>query len=356
MGFINMLKISPESGAMVCDEESWYLRMRRTFFTVPLFFLVDPDYAKRHGLDAVYAGIGTPNYQAELARRTKARIAGRADSKRPVVSLDEVGAILVDEMNGLTRWWIDNALRFTFGFDLADYERGHAEREDGKLEIACEGVKKSVDALVAGKKIPGQHKENHGLLMGYDAAHGFNAFNVKAEVGVLSQLSAGFEALGTGKYTACGVLAKFLNRHHLDRRRAGIDRRRAVLELYRASADAATYVNESGGTLHFVHLDRAAKSRVHVYHHRSKLAEEAARLFDAGELAEEAALDLLDLALFKGAPVDAAEEAMFRACKDPARARLLLRGYKDDEALAAAAPEAAGRAALPSRARGKRGA
>lgn len=355
MGFINMLKISPESGAMVCDEESWYLRMRRTFHTVPLFFLVEPDYAAKHGLDAVYAGIGTPNYQAELARRVRGRIAERAGSKRPVAELDEVGRILADEMNGLTRWWTDNALRFTFGFDLSDYERGYAEREGGKLEIGAEGVRKAVDGLVAGKRIPGQHKENHGLLMGYDAAHGFNAFNVKGEIGVLSQLSAGFEALGTGKYTACGVLAKYLNRHHLTKRRAGLDERRAVLELYRASAEAVTYVNESGGTLHFVYLDRENRRRVHVYHHRSKLAEETARLFDAGELAECAALDLLDLALFKNAPVDAAEEALFSACKDPARARLLLRGYKDDETLREVPPEDDEKPA-PRRARGKRGA
>lgn len=351
-----MLKFGPECGAMICDEESWHLRMRRTFFTVPVFFLVEPGYAARHGLDAVYGGIGTPNYQAELARRTRAAIEARSAGKNPVVTLDEVGSILADEMNGLTRWWTDNALRFAFGFTLDDVNRGYAERGEGRLEIAQEAVRKSAETIASGKRIPGQHKENHGLLMGYDAAHGFNAFNVKAEIGVLSQLSAGFEALGTGKYTACAVLAKYLNQIHLARRRAGTDPLRGSLELYRASADAATYVNESGGVLHYVLLDRRERRRVHVYHHRSKLAEETARLFDAGQISESDALPLLDSILFRDAPFEATETALLSACKDPGLARLLLRGYKADEALGEAVPEAADEPAPARRARGKRGA
>lgn len=349
-----MLKFGPDSGAMVCDEESWYLRMRRTFFTIPVFFLVPPDYAATHGLDAVYGGIGTPNYQAELARRVREEIARRAETKKPVVSFDEVGAILVDRMNELTRWWTDNALAFTYGFRLDDLHRGRFDRDGETVEIAQEAVRKGADALATGKRIPGQHKENHGLLMGYDAAHGFNAFNVKAEVGVLSQLSAGFEALGTGKYTACGVLAKYLNQIHLAKRRAGTDPLRGSLELYRASAEAAVYVNESGGVLHYVMLDRAARRRAHVYHHRSKLAEETARLFDAGQVSEGDALALLDALLFSDAPFEETERALLAACKDPALARLLLRGYKADGALPEAAPER-GEAAPAKRARAKRG-
>lgn len=352
MGFINMLRLGPDAGAMICDEESWFLRMRRTFFTVPVFFLVDPDGTAATGLEAVYAGIGTPNYQAELARRTRDRIRARADEKKPVTTLDEVGEILVEEMNRLTRWWADNHLRFSFGVTLDDYNRGYAEREEGRLEIAQEKVLKSIEAQIAGKKLPGQHKENHGLLMGYDAVHGFNGYNVKAEIGVLSQLSAGFEALGTGKYTACGVIAKHLNRVVLDRRRAGIDPLRAVLELYRASNECSTFVNESGGTLHFVYIDRAAKRRIHVYHHRSKLAEEIVKTLDFGLLAEADALQLIDSLLFRDAPIETTEAALFRLSSDAARARLLLRGYKDDERLAEAVPAPV--AVRPSR--GKRGA
>lgn len=354
MGFVNVLRLGPQAGILICDEETWHLRMRRNFFSDPVTFLVSPESARRNGLDALYAGVGTPGFQAELGRRTAARLQKLETCRQSVCNLKEVGNLLVDEMNNLTREWRDRQLRLRFGFTVADFRRGFYLRPDGKkVEIASEKVKTAVNQLLESDKLAGQHRHNHGILMGYDQ-DGFNAFTVKGELGVLSQLSAGWDALGTGRYNAFTVMSRYLNHVTLKNRRNGLERLPAVIQAIRAAIDTMDHVNESGGSLQILILDRETGVRIQLTQHRSRLAVETVRMLDAGLVESKDAAGILDALLYTKKSTESLELIWRQKLKNPLRAQLLLRGWKFDAELEEIIQQAdPGRRPTGKRSRGK---
>lgn len=337
MGFVACLRFSDAGGALLGDEESWHLRRNKTYVNDPVHALVDPADAERFGLDLVYAGAGTPGFHKMVVELARDRIAESLKKAPKTAGLLKLARLVNECVAEVHRAWRNNRLKLYFDFTIDDLTRGSFKADGKAVEIASDEVKKKARKIVNTNEDGGYHGKNHALLIGYDA-RGFNMFCLKAELGVLSYVSTGFDVLGKGVY---GSAAKFRDRLEnlpLKTRRAGLDRRDGLHTLLTAALGASEYYNEAGGNFHIALIDRGGKSaaarRIEVRDARARLAREIVWAELHGFVPREASLDLLDGLVFGNEALEAAEKALFAATPNPAHLELGLRGYKLDGELA----------------------
>ena len=183
-------------------------------------------------------------------------------------------------------------------------------------------------------------------VFGFDPLYGITAFYLSPENSICGYVHEGFDCVGTGKYASGLSLGMDFKAKTLMMRQAGYDPVEGVFELLVASLLGVDHFKETGGTLHMVLLDAKAKSRAgryrEIFDEPARLCAEAVRGHMDGLLGREAALDVIERVVFKGEAIDRVEKDMFEASPDPTAFRLVLRGYKKNEAVECSARSRAG--------------
>ncbi len=342
MAVINSLAFDRNSGAVVADEEYWFLRRRKSFFADSIHALMPDEAAQELGMEAVYGGVGYPSFHCEVvqsARKELSRIWSewkeKGEKTPPFDTVEAVGRKVVEAIQKTIRRRVDEKLRFYYGFGTDDFIKGTFTADGKKHDIKQEKVKGYAKAVIEYTEKSPMIKtiyDNVSMIMGYDRKRGLSQYHVKAENCVLSLVSGRFESIGKGKYASAMVLTHFLGNKTLAERIEGIDPVDGVVELIKATLSAHEYFQEAGGGMNMTLVDGSMKKREDrirtVADNEMKLASETVRALGAGLIARKDALGIVDRLVFQGASADQCEDMLFKAAKDGKRLEFLLRGYK----------------------------
>jgi len=344
MALITALRFSPSSGALAIDQESWFLRRRKTFFTDCLYQML-PESLTDRGIDLMYAGIGSPSFHYEVVTHCREQISEKyADNgqierllaaPRPIFSLSRE---VLHCFQQTSRTRVDNRLDFLYGFKSSDFVQGHFDFKEGsqsqQIPIQQDVVKKRAEQILTGKESMGYGDltvPNVACLAGIDPTLGFSGFTIKEKDGVLSFHSCGFEALGSGRYAAASEFAGFLNGLCLDDRREGCGFINGLIALCSAQIKACATYGQVGGTMRLVILDGAGKNSSEqlkfISGQKALLLTEMVKTYLFGMIEREK-LEKLIVELLDSDSVDAVEDRFFSSVKDFSMVEKMLRGYK----------------------------
>lgn len=339
MATINMLRFNDHSGAIMSDEESWHLRMRRTYFGDNIHLLLPESTADGNGVELIYGGVGRPSFDFEVVQRCSREFEALSGSEPGSTELKSVGGMaskVLEIRRLLMRRRIDDRLKFLYGFDSDELNKGSFSRDGVTYEIKQEEVRSSALKTATFKDNNPQVRNiyrNHAVVMGYDKEDGLTAYCLKGEDSVLSFVSGGYECLGSGKYASGMSFARYLNNKTLAQRREGFDKVEGIVELITASLDAQKFARV-GGVFSIVYLNGSGATRkeriTELDSIASRLACETVTLYRAGFLSREDTYRFIDDLVFGALEPESLEDDILGKVTDPKTVRLFLRGYKTD--------------------------
>jgi len=339
MATVTMLRFNDHSGAIMSDEESWHLRMRRTYFGDNIHLLLPESSADKNNVEVIYGGVGNPSFDNEVVQRCRSEFAATAKSDPGSAELKSIGQMaskVLKIRHRLIRRRIDDRLRFLYGFNSDELNQGSFSRDGVTYEIKQEDVRSSALKTATFKDNTPQVKKiykNHAVVLGYDKEDGFTAYCLKGEDSVLSFVSGGYECLGSGKYASGMSFARYLNNKTLAQRREGFDRVEGIEEVITASLEAQKFARV-GGVFSLVYLNGKGATRseriIELDSIGSRLACETVTLFRAGFLPRDDTYRFLDDLVFGAKEPERIEDDILKNVSDPKTVRLFLRGYKTD--------------------------
>ncbi|MBN1297035.1 hypothetical protein JXA80_09655 [bacterium] len=337
MAIVTSLQFSPTSGAIMCDEEYWYLRRRRSFFLDNFWNVIPPDISDELNIYAGYGGWGHPGFHEEVIdrARTAIRRVWKEGKKSDLTDLEAVAMIIRKAMEETRRQKIDDMLKYLYGFNLNELNQGFFEENGEKVEIKQEAVVEAAKGIATFKtqnNLTTPIFKNKCVFAGYDPVWGFRGWHINAENTVCSLISGGFEAIGAGLYGAGIEFSRIMNRLTLDQRRKGFDRVWGVIALFEATLNAWEHFHEVGGGLHMILIDGTAMKKSERYReitdHPMHLAKEMVTAVRFGLSSYDSIYPLMNDLIFNHADVKKTETKFIDGAADPSTLKKLLRGYK----------------------------
>jgi hypothetical protein len=345
MAIVNAIKFDRYSGAMISDEEYWFLRRRRSYFSDCIHPLLSEEISDKYNLEAIYGGTGYPQFHFEVVEKARRRLKGLkpgdvAKGSKNVTfdSVENVGKLTLEIIHQVAQKYVNNHLKFVYGFTIDDFNRGYFVDNDQKYEIKQDVVKENVKKIINGSaKDPLKTKvyDNRGILIGCDQESGFMLFYYDIEKLVMAFTSGGYEAIGIGKYAAGMTFADLTKKKFLKERREGFGKVEGMIELIMAAVASEKYYHEVGGYFPIMILDGRGKKHsdrlIELNDDRAKLSAEVVFSYRERQIVREDANYLIDNLVFQNMPVDDAEEELFKRAKCSKELELRLRGYKFGE-------------------------
>ncbi len=341
MAVVTALQFSPVSGAMICDEEYWYLRRRRSYFTDNIRNLIPEDVADALGIQAAYGGYGHPGFHEEVIRRTREKITkifqdSTGDKAAGQLGdIENIAMIVRQAMQDTRRRKVDDMLKYLYGFNMDELNQGVFEENGTKYDIKQENVVTDAKKIVTYEKKTGLTDpifKNKAVVIGYDRSFGYRGFHVNAENTVCSLISGGFEAIGAGLYGAGVEFSRIMNRLTLDERRNGFDRVWGVIALIEATLKAYDHFHEVGGGLNFIYINGEASSAadryIELHDNVTRLAHEMVKTAQYSLVGYAQIYPLINDLIFNRVDRRKVEKKFFQSVKDQKSLNKLLRGYK----------------------------
>ncbi len=344
MAVVCALRFDDKSGAVVTDEEYWYLRRRKSYFADNIHNLLTDEIAAALKMEAVYASYGYPAFHHVVVQETRKHIQelfkrGPSHWKEgeSLRDIRQIGLILLGHIHAEIRRRVNDTLKLLYGFTREDFTRGFFEENSRKYEINQEGIKDKARKLMtfSDKNAAMKHVfENKGVLMGYDQEHGISAYHYNSEKGIMAHISGGFETIGRGDYASGMEFARFINSKYLDKRRKGWDRTEGLVQTLKATMRAGEYFHEAGGCVSIALIDADEKKQEKRYRDitddRARLLMEIVKGYDWNLIEKEDAYELVAEVAYRDGDIDGTEARMFQVSKNEILLKRLLRGYKLD--------------------------
>ncbi|MCK5685817.1 hypothetical protein KAJ27_16915 [bacterium] len=338
MGIVNILKFDEYAGAIITDEEDNF-QVRRTFFRDNLYRLIDQDIAKKLNIEVIYGGVGDASLHHEIyesvAREIRQDFKAKKKKKSSYKTVEAVGRLVIKSMNVALKRKANNRLRYLFGFNADDLNRGYFIKDGQKYEIKQEKIiKKALKISTKNEEAAARRgaSEDHSLIIGFDSENKLCMYNIKAECSVLSHVSGGFDTVGTGKYASGLSFAKCVGRKEQKVRNSGMDHAEGMVELILSAIYAAEYCTFIGGLFHISYLngEKMGEKVVEYDELHVKLATEIVHALHARLIDRPTSIKLIRDLMFKGVKLDSVESALYSSAQDPMKLDTYLRGYKLD--------------------------
>ncbi len=338
MALVNFLRFDSNRGAIISDEEYWNVHFRKRMHGDNLHPLLTPEQSEQTGVQAVYGSVGYPALHKETLVRTQRRIPeilnrAEADSTFRVKDLARAA---FDALIAVIRLRIDQKMKFFFGFDTDDLNRGFYLENDSKISIKTEVVREAARKLADQSQKDTLLKavlEAKAVVFGYDH-DGITGYHLSAENAIMGYIHEGFEAVGSGKYASGIVLGASMKSRNMQMRQSGYEIGQGLFELIDSAIIAGDHFREVGGTYNMVILDRTRGVRMpyrEVFDHQARLATEIVRACREGLLDRTIACNLLDRLIMREESSEPIEAELFRETTDPVRLHFVLRNYKLEE-------------------------
>ncbi len=345
MGMIAALRFNKTMGAIVSDEGMWNLRFRRKAYLDNIHRLLDDDIAEKTGIEIAYGGSGYPSLHHEIVTKTRLKIRELWDSQwtdgqssPPFKTVEDISRITLQIMHQVIRRRIDLRLNFFYGFTSDDLLQGTFTTHDESIAIKQDAIKDRALKIAQGEEGGRLSKawfKSRATTFGYDSERGITGYYLDPEKGVMCYNHEGWDAFGAGKYASGLVMAQYLNRKPLQTRRNGIDPAEGILTLLNAGLTAVETFQETGGTIHIVLIDAAAKSPADQYREIfddvSVLACEITHAWRWQFITQVKAQHLIHDLIFNRTATPIIEKNLYQCIKNPGAFELALRGYKLDE-------------------------
>lgn len=170
---------------------------------------------------SVYAGVGFPSLHFEVVLKARKRL----EEEGIFGDLDKVSSVVEDIYQDVHGRFINDKLRFLFGFTRDELNRCEFEFMGKKYKINQDLVVKEAKKILKYQdKSDAYHRifDNEGLVMGYDKENGIRAYHISNE-GRSLDFAYPFDAIGPGKEIGTKIFADTNARMHLEERRRGFE-------------------------------------------------------------------------------------------------------------------------------------
>lgn len=345
MGFVSSLKFDRHSGAVLVNEEFMNIRIRRKMFLDAAQSLLTPEMADAWGIEAVYAGCGSPSVNQEIIDGTRTALATRfaatakgKDQTAAAPTVKDIGLMAGEVLQRLIHRDMDLKLHLFYGFTGDDLNRGSFSSDGSKFEIKQDKVKTKAHEILNNKYADRNtplYNDTRGHIFGFDPATGISAYHLDVTNGNVGFNMEAYECLGHGKYALETSMAKFLNNVTYPMRQRGYCRLLGIYELFTAALAAREAFHCTGGNLDIVYVDGSQATHAERYREfngeASRVAMHVVQAAETGYVTKKDAFELIDAALFEGRPRRQVEEDLFRRANNPRALDFVLRGYKVHE-------------------------
>lgn len=336
MSTVFMMKFNDEQGAMIADESTWHLSFkygyRRANYGDHVMPLLDAAGIQRHGIAAVYGGVGFPSLHFEVVENAQAAL--REDTDLVGSSLEQLSEVVFARYQQAHRRMIDDRLRFLFGINCNELNALSFNRNGRDFQINQETVIED-----AKKILHYQEKsdpmirifENTAAVMGYSEREGIQAYYLSSDHKGLDFAYA-LAVLGEGNQVASHIFGKIATTMDLPERRRGFSLVDGLAILLDVAANTARFQGKMGGYFQLALIDgrapTTAQKILEISDHRLKLATEIAMAHSWKLLSRPVALELIEGLILRDMPFDDAEQQLFSKASDSNMLRLGLMGYK----------------------------
>lgn len=332
MSHVLYLAFGRTSGALLADEEHLDDRRRRKGFRQALHSLVDPDPARRWGLEAFWAGTGSPSLNREAVDEIRRRLRRRAGAA--ALAADELVALATEVLATVLRADGHRKLSLWYGIDGNDLLRGKTRRGDREIAIRQKKVLEKGRAVLDGQDSDGKSKlrqDVRACLLVRDSA-GLRAWHMDASNGNAAFNMDGYEALGDNGVQALGQgLSRLLNNMTLRQRDEGFSPAAGLLELLAIHGLARETMHTTRGCPHVILpgvADPAGETPWReLEDEEARVALALSRALGWEQIDGRTAEGLMD-ELLKGRGAHEVEDGLFEKARDPRTLDLALRGYK----------------------------
>ena len=341
MAIVNLVKINDRSGILLSDEEFWRQGRRRTLSLDNLQSLLPDNFRKTTPIEAVIGIVGDPSITYDAVLRTQKRIKSVTENPKkegfdqPPQTLKAIADIAVEEIDKLIRKRIDDQLKFAYGFDLKDLNRGFFEDKGEKVDISQDEIRSDALKWIKSDSAPPRVKRLlsvSAIIAGIDEQNGFHWYEWEADSGNLFLGSGYFETIGKGSDGANLAFIDIFRQWELPRRRKGMKTTEAILALLESMEAALRFNHEVGGYPSLMIIDgnetTTTKRLQEITGHRTKLALEIVTAYIHDYLDKAEVLKMVKNLIIDGKDHESIENQMFEAAHDKSALEHFLRGYK----------------------------
>ncbi len=262
MATVLALRSNRDHAVVVSDESTWHLGhvfgYRRTNYGDGLALIGGPaaapegartaaagapDATPEEPVAAVYGGVGFPSFHDEVVRRLRAGEPCRANREMSERAMEAFVAV--------HRRLLDDKLRFDYGFTLDELNARRYQLDGKNREIQQDSVVAAARAAAAGGAKGNAFTRiwsNQGLIVSRDREHGVQCWYL-SPTGSHMGFATPLAVVGDGDSVATHLLAEFLERRHVGRRRKGFGERDGLYVALRIAAEIRDRVGTMGGYL-----------------------------------------------------------------------------------------------------------
>lgn len=331
MSTVLAMRFNENQALLVADESTWHLGAvlgyRRTNYGDSLQTLFEPEETRKTGLSAVYAGVGFPSFNFEVARRAKAALAEPSAPLRK--DGDGIARTVQQAYLATHERMLDDKLRYNYGFGRDSLNSRAYTRDGTRFEIAQDPVAEAARSIAAGTMRGNAYArifQNSGLVLTHDKNRGVQCWYVDHRGRYLGFATA-IAILGEGDEVSTHLLSRFVQRRDLEQRRRGFTLREGLYIGMSIATEIRSSSGKMGGYFQIMFLD-GSKGVHELVTDAAHLASEVMRAHLWGFIPRKDAEELTTALVVEGADDIEVEKALFARASDPEKLRRYLMGFK----------------------------
>jgi len=343
MTSINALRLSHDSGLLVCDEAR-YWNPEWVIILTPekIRTLIEPEITRATGIVMYIGSTGTSSYGDEIMESIKQEISrlfheARTNGKpvpEEITTIDNIVKLAFRVVQQLHHTHVDDFLRGRYGFNGKELLQGAKEHNGQSMTIENEEIIKEASKMMSFENNPAELSgllNNAQVIAGYGPADGFRIFFMEERSSVLEEVSDIYLAEGSGTITCDLALSALAAARSTRDRRLNIDRVEGLMTMLEGLDEGNRLVAGIKGYPKIIYVDGSQANPDETYLEisdcRSQLAWEITKATAKGLLSGQKGYDLIDQLIFRKVPFSGVMKQFDAEDRDKTISHFL-RGYR----------------------------
>ena len=335
MATVIFSRFNDEQGAIVSDESTWHLGFkygyRRANYGDSIFNLLDNKKHKNLNMSVIYAGEGFPSFHYEVARKSREFVNENVHNYKTVEDITEK---IHEIYTVVHKRYLDDRLKFTFGFDSDQLNALAFKKNDKEYEIKQDKIISEAKKVIKNQdKSPGSTRlfENNGVVIGYDETNGLTGYWMDKDRSTMD-FALNFGVIGSGNQIVAHVFNNSISKMNLTERRNGMNMMDGLYLLLCASVETKNIQSKMGGYFQITIIDGTRevikKLTKENTSHNAHLMSEIIQANLWGFIDRDITYEFMEQLLFKDADYKVIEKEFFDKASDVDTLKKYLMGYK----------------------------